>query len=489
LRALNTRAALLADRLRTSTIAERIVASWNTIATQWNPIALIVVAWAALTVPLVFFRGYNSDEGLAVSIARTALEDGDWLVPHVFNVRWIQRPTLLSWIIAAISAPFGSVSQITARLPIVLFVLLGCLLIYWLLRKVAASIPAALFGAALFLACPLVIRSYVMITADLPLAVLLFLAFFLWWGGSEKGSVNFGRWLAIGILLALAGLLKGPQPIAYFALGIGLYVLATRRWRQIPGLVMAGLICAIPLAAWYAAIYTPGDEASWASFMRVRPATPLPGPLVASVSTLTETLPAVLAAAAFLVAQAFRGRDFVRPGFVGALACYAFTASLVVLFWPGGSLPRYFFPMILPLCVLGGLGYDLLGARRPEVVAPILLMTAGLLLYALIYSALSPLLPLRYRQAQFDAARITASVQAAPAPIYRTDATALNVLPYVPGRILNASLDELAAFSGPAWMVLPIDQAEALVTRRPDKLHVLIPVGDAEQWRLLRLDR
>jgi len=171
------------------------------------------------------------------------------------------------------------------------------------------------------------------------------------------------------------------------------------------------------------------------------------------------------------------------------LACYAFTASLVVLFWPGGSLPRYFFPMILPLCVFGGLGYDLLGTRRPEVVAPILLLTAGLLFYALIYSALSPLLPLRYRQAQLDGARITASVKAAPAPIYRTDATALNVLPYVPGRILNASLDELAAFPGPAWMVLPIDQAEALVARRPDKLHVLIPVGDAEQWRLLRLDR
>jgi hypothetical protein len=51
------------------------------------------------------------------------------------------------------------------------------------------------------------------------------------------------------------------------------------------------------------------------------------------------------------------------------------------------------------------------------------------------------------------------------------------------------SLDELAALSGPAWMVLPIDQAEALVTRRPNKLHVVIPVGDAEQWRLLRLDR
>ncbi len=47
----------------------------------------------------------------------------------MFNLRWVERPTLLSWIIAAISAPFGSVSQVTARLPIVLFLLAGCLLI------------------------------------------------------------------------------------------------------------------------------------------------------------------------------------------------------------------------------------------------------------------------------------------------------------------------------------------------------------------------
>ncbi len=97
----------------------------------------------------------------------------------MFNLRWVERPTLLSWIIAAISAPFGGVSQITARLPVALFVLLGCLLIYALLRKLSASVPASLLGVALFLACPLVIRSNVMITADLPLAVLLFLAFFL----------------------------------------------------------------------------------------------------------------------------------------------------------------------------------------------------------------------------------------------------------------------------------------------------------------------
>jgi 4-amino-4-deoxy-L-arabinose transferase-like glycosyltransferase len=279
-------------------------------------------------------------------------------------MRWVERPTLLSWIIAAISAPFGHISQITARLPVALFVLFGCALIYLVLRRVAASVPAALFGVALFLACPLVICSSVLVTADLPLAVTLFFAFYLWWCGHEEGSIGVSRWLAIGVVLALAGLFKGPQPIAYFALGVGFYILASRSWRQFPGLILAGLICIIPLAYWYAAIYTPGDEGNWAAFMRVRPVAILPGPIVASLRTLSEIFPAALAAAAFLVGHALRGRGHARPGFVAALSCYAFIAAIAVLFWPGGSLPRYFLPMVLPLCVFGGLGYDLFSEKR-----------------------------------------------------------------------------------------------------------------------------
>ena len=482
----------LADSLRN--VSPRIVGAWNALATRCNPYAAIVVACAALTGPLIVFRGYNSDEGLAVSIARTAIEDGQWIVPHVFNLRWVERPTLLSWIIAAISVPFGGVSQITARLPIALFLVFGCVLIYLLLRRVAASVPAALFGVALFLACPLVIRSSVLITADLPLAVLLFFAFYLWWGGNEQGSIGFARWLAVGVVLAFAGLLKGPQPIAYFALGVGLYILGSRSWRQIPGLILAGVICALPLAAWYAAIYTPGDEAIWGTFMRVHPALHFSGPVEVVFRLLGETLPAALLAAAFLVARSRRakgaaGPAIARPGFVAALACYAFIAALLILFWPGGSTPRYYFPMVLPLAVFGGLGYDLLSARRPQIVAPVVLLTAALLAYALLYAAASPFLPLRYRQATIDAARIIALVQAAPGPIYRTGDTALNVLPYVPAKILEATPEELAAVAGPAWMVLPTDQAEALLARRPDRLHVVMPLGDAEQWRLLRLDR
>jgi 4-amino-4-deoxy-L-arabinose transferase-like glycosyltransferase len=179
-----------------SAAAARLVAAWNRFATRWDPIAVIVATCAILTVPLLFFRGFHSDEGIAVTVARSAVEDGYWITPHIYNNRFVERPTLLSWIIAGVSAPFSSVNQFTARLPIILFLFAGCWLIYAVLRRVSASIPAALLGVALFLACPIVIRAYVMPTADMPLAILLFIAFVVWWDGYHGGRISVGRWAA-----------------------------------------------------------------------------------------------------------------------------------------------------------------------------------------------------------------------------------------------------------------------------------------------------
>jgi 4-amino-4-deoxy-L-arabinose transferase-like glycosyltransferase len=479
---------LLTARTRLAAVSRSLVASWNVAATWWHPLGVIVLAWAVLVLPLVFFRGYNSDEGLTVSIARTAVETGHWLTPYLFNTRWVERPTLLSWIIAAFSAPFGTVSQVTARLPIALFLLLGCLLIYALLRKVAASVPASLFGVALFLACPLVIRAYVMVTADLPLAVLLFLAVVVWWSGYADGAVGILRWMAIGVVLALAGLMKGPEPIAYFALGVGIFLLASRSWRQILGLMVAGLICVVPLAAWYAAVYVPGVGEQWSSFMRLQPLVRLPGPLVTSFKVFKEMLPALLMAAAFLIWQGFRDNRTKQRSFIGALSCYAFIASIVVLFWPGGATPRYFFPMLLPLCVLGGLGYDALSVRGAQIVVPIMVLMAAMLSYALAYSAVSPFMPNLFRRSRLEASQITALVGAAPAPIYTVTGTALNVLPYLPGPIFNTAVASLPTMPAPAWMVVTPDLAARVLAQRPAASRVALPPTPWHDWELLRID-
>jgi 4-amino-4-deoxy-L-arabinose transferase-like glycosyltransferase len=474
-----------------SSIAERLAASYDTFVETHNPLRILVAVWSILTIPLVFFRGYNSDEGLAVSIARTALEDGEWLVPHMFNVRWIERPTLLAWIIAAVSEPFGTVNQISSRTPIILFVLAGCVLIFLLLRKVSASAPAALFGALLFLACPLVIRSYSLITSDLPLAVLLFLAFFLWWEGQESGSVSFSRWIAIGVVLSLSALMKGPQPLAYFWLGIGLFVLMKRDWQQMPGLALAALIAAIPVSAWYAANFVPGDERTWSTYMRLsNPSQNFFAPTVALLKLLSETVPAALATAVFFLSRKISGKLIAPPRFTFALICYSLTASIFVVFWPGGSTPRYYFPAVLPLCVFGGMAFDTLrSTARPGLVAVLLLVTLSPLVYALGYSMASPFFPTLFRRSRLQAAQITELVRGAPGPIYRSGDTALNILPYVPGRIVGAGLEEMMAAHAPAWMVATIADSEKLLQTRSGDLKSVMPLGDRGELRLLRLDR
>jgi hypothetical protein len=96
---------------------ERVIATWNAFAARCNPPSAIVAAAVALTVPAMIFHDNASKDHLAVSIAGHA-----------------------------IAGPAGIAGHVITRLPTALSVLFGCLLIYWLLRRMSAS------AAALYLA-------------------------------------------------------------------------------------------------------------------------------------------------------------------------------------------------------------------------------------------------------------------------------------------------------------------------------------------------
>jgi 4-amino-4-deoxy-L-arabinose transferase-like glycosyltransferase len=72
---------------------------------------------------LLFFAntwGYDlwpADEPRFAQVAREMLQSGDWLSPHVNGQPYKEKPPLLFWAIAAVSAPFGDVTEFTARVP------------------------------------------------------------------------------------------------------------------------------------------------------------------------------------------------------------------------------------------------------------------------------------------------------------------------------------------------------------------------------------
>lgn len=444
--------------------AREIIAFWRRL-TQNNSALLVVVGLCLLlTVPRALFNGYHYVEGLTVTLSQSTLDDGTWLTPHLYNLRWIERPTLLSWIIAAISLPIGHVTPFMARLPVLLSLVAGVLLVWRALRSVASA-EAAIFGAVLVLACPIVMRYYVTAVADVPLAVVLFAAFLVWWNAHARGPVSVARWAGIGGLLAIAALLKGPQPVAYFLLGILIYAMLTSNWRLVPGLALAGMISAIPTAAWYALVFVPGDQQEWLRYTRLSsPGIATPRPFSNAADFFLESFPASLLALALLAVNRTAPRESQQPNFILALSCFTFACTFVILFWPAEVNPRYILPMVLPLCVLGGMAFDALSTTRPALIAASIAIVTCLIGYALVQSAIGVLWKPYYIHTKITGQKIEAMIEKDPGPIYRTVWDAgMNELAYVPRRIMTVDRSAVQSIPKPAWIVVPTGEADALI--------------------------
>src|SRR5213078_4453920 len=87
----------------------------------------------AVSVPFIFAKLgmplLDPDEGLYASIAREMLERGDWVIPHINGVPYLEKPPLYFWLTAFTFALFGY-SEWAVRLWSALSTL-GAVLLTW----------------------------------------------------------------------------------------------------------------------------------------------------------------------------------------------------------------------------------------------------------------------------------------------------------------------------------------------------------------------
>ena len=108
---------------------------------------------AAPYIPLV-----DPDEGLHASIAQEMVESGDWIVPHLLNEPFLDKPILYFWAIAASLKIFG-MSEAAVRLPGLLFGMLGTLTtaaVAWRMLGRRTGLIAGVFYASMILPLALV---------------------------------------------------------------------------------------------------------------------------------------------------------------------------------------------------------------------------------------------------------------------------------------------------------------------------------------------
>ncbi len=220
-------------------------------------VALLYLAPLLLDAPLT-----DPDEGLHAAISQEMVERGDWIVPRFLGGAFLDKPILFFWAQAASIRAFG-MNTAAARLPGMLFAVLGILTTGWLASVLFGDVGRTLSGPPIGWIAAGCYATMVLpfLLAQVPVHDIALIPFttlalgFLWRAGRDSG-LGIRDSLLAGLLLGLSILTKGLEGIAIVGAGYASYLLLTRAltWR----LVMRGaLVVAIAMLValpWYFAM-------------------------------------------------------------------------------------------------------------------------------------------------------------------------------------------------------------------------------------------
>jgi 4-amino-4-deoxy-L-arabinose transferase-like glycosyltransferase len=195
---------------------------------------------------------WEPDEGRYAEIAREMLATGNFVVPHLNYVPYIEKPPLLYWLTALSMWLFG-VNEFAARFVNAAAALGGVLATYCFTlrafdyrRAILAAVVLA--TSALYAEMAQVLTTDMLLTATLTVALF---AFFLHW--RDGGAWCWLFYSAMGLAMLTKGPVGAVIPLlagAVFLWREGELRGAMRRFRVIPGMMLAAAI-SVP---WFAAI-------------------------------------------------------------------------------------------------------------------------------------------------------------------------------------------------------------------------------------------
>ena len=173
--------------------------------TYWHYLILILFIYLAFYLGMAAYPLANNNEGLYAEIAREMLISGNYIIPHLNYVPYLEKPPLLYWLIALSYHVFG-VTAFAARWVPATSAAFVCMGLCWFGKKTGRATEAWLTAIMLttslgFIIIGRVVFFDMLLTACLTLALLLF---YIWYQHNKKIYLR-----AAYVFLALAVLTKG----------------------------------------------------------------------------------------------------------------------------------------------------------------------------------------------------------------------------------------------------------------------------------------
>lgn len=186
--------------------------------------ALLAFSGALFFINIWAYDLWPSDEPRFGQVAREMMQSGNYVAPHVNGLPYKEKPPMLFWLIALASAPFGDVTELSARAPSALAAMAAVLLTFLLAarlygRRVAFWSGVILATTSFFWSEARWVRTDMLLTAFMTAALYAF-----WrWHESRR------RVFLVAFYLAVAGglLTKGPPALVFPGL-----LIAAFYWRR-----------------------------------------------------------------------------------------------------------------------------------------------------------------------------------------------------------------------------------------------------------------
>jgi len=223
----------------------------------WQSSTIQLASLLGLAAAIFFFHLgsyglWEPDEARYAEIAREMLASGNFVVPHLNYVAYVEKPPLLYWMGAAWMVVLG-VNEYSARLTPALAALAGVLMTWVFARRTIDPGRALLAGAILATSVLYAVMAQVL-TTDMLLTAAITAALFSMFLHWREG----GRWCWIGyVAIALGVLTKGPVAIVIPALTVAIFLWwqgelrgALRRFHVLAGAAIVVIIA----APWFVAV-------------------------------------------------------------------------------------------------------------------------------------------------------------------------------------------------------------------------------------------
>jgi 4-amino-4-deoxy-L-arabinose transferase-like glycosyltransferase len=332
----------------------------------------------AVSVFLFFFGLGNMpltdpDETFYAQTAKEMLRSGELSTPVIFGKPQFEKPVLYYWLVLGSFWAFG-ITEFAAKLPSVIFGILGVIGVFLLGRLLFSQICGLISGLVMVASVAYLALARACVT-DMVLTVFIlycFLFFLLGWAGKGKAY-----YLASSAMAALAVLTKGPIGVFIPFVVIVLYLSLSRQWggfKKVPigSSIIVFLVISLP---WYILMLNLHGNALMSEFFGLHNITRFMEPEHRGIGTspffyIPVVLGGVFPWTFFLL---FGGWYlYKRDNFVSKIKAHRLFLSLwfltVFLFFSVSrtKLVTYIFPLFPVLAIVTGRFWELFLFKTPE---------------------------------------------------------------------------------------------------------------------------